>query len=79
MAAETSHTLIERIPIFELPSLAIMVAVTALSGAALVGLLRQIGDASYSTYLTHYFVVEGMRKVINSRWGLVDIKSHRPA
>jgi peptidoglycan/LPS O-acetylase OafA/YrhL len=32
--------------------------------AALTGLLAEIGDASYATYLSHLYVIEGLRKIV---------------
>lgn len=34
--------------------------------------LLAIGDASYSTYLSHIFIVEGFKKIIHPRFNLID-------
>ena len=36
-------------------------------------LFANIGDASYATYLSHFYVVEGMRKIIFLKFNLINI------
>ncbi|QCX10590.1 hypothetical protein APS58_1727 [Paracidovorax citrulli] len=38
----------------------------------LSGVLVSIGDASYATYLSHYYVVEGVRKIAHQKMDLID-------
>lgn len=63
---------------FGIPAALMLVALVSLeapcfaSNPAWVRVLARIGDASYATYLSHTFVVEGIRKVLHQKLDLLD-------
>lgn len=77
-AAEVCHWNVARVYMYGLPSVVLVLSMTALEGAslmknsALAGVSAAIGDASYATYLSHYYVVEGVRKIAFQRFKLID-------
>jgi peptidoglycan/LPS O-acetylase OafA/YrhL len=71
---------INRIYSFGVPSLVLVLAVTLSEKAfnmkfRLIALLSKMGDASYATYLSHFYIVEGIRKIVSMKWHLLNISS----
>jgi exopolysaccharide production protein ExoZ len=66
---ETTGTNAERIFIYGIPSVTLLLSVTALENTNFIrsnkitNTLVTIGNASYATYLSHFYVVEGFRKI----------------
>jgi peptidoglycan/LPS O-acetylase OafA/YrhL len=82
MAAAEAHGLgFDRLIIHGVPSLLLVSAATALEHAGFIAasrvtdLLSTLGDGSYATYLSHLYVVEGMRKVVFPQVELIDLHS----
>jgi exopolysaccharide production protein ExoZ len=67
--AETLHFGTARIITYGIPSIALVLSITALEDTSIlmnnpiVSVIAVIGDGSYATYLSHYYVVEGIRKI----------------
>lgn len=63
---------------FGLPAVLMLIALLSLeapcfaSNPGWVRVLARIGDASYATYLSHTFIVEGIRKVLHQKLQLLD-------
>jgi peptidoglycan/LPS O-acetylase OafA/YrhL len=63
---------------YGLPSMVLVVAITALEptrfmqGHPIARVLAKLGDASYATYLSHFYVVEGIRKIAFLKLGLIN-------
>lgn len=68
--AEVHSFEVERVYLFGIPSVALVLSVTALENvtfikhSTLANAFANIGHSSYATYLSHFFVVEGMRKIV---------------
>jgi len=63
--SEINGFLLDRFILFGLPSVLLLLSTTALEGKFnhwLTNIFVIIGDASYATYLSHYYIVEGIRK-----------------
>lgn len=75
---EMADTSLARLFIYGLPSMVLVVAVTALEPSRfmqdhpLARGLAKVGDASYATYLSHFYVVEGIRKIAFLKLGLIN-------
>jgi exopolysaccharide production protein ExoZ len=71
--AEARELQVDRAVLFGIPSSALVLSATAMDDANFFGpssvadVLASIGDASYATYLSHFYVVEGMRKLVFPR------------
>lgn len=76
--AEAGGLAVDRALLYGVPSLVLVLAVTALEKSRVMhegrvaAWLGSVGDASYATYLSHFFVVEGMRKIVHERLGWLD-------
>lgn len=70
---------IDRIYVYGLPSVVLILSLTLLENSIfskdniVTSLLVNIGNASYATYLSHFYVVEGMRKIVFLKLNLIDI------
>jgi exopolysaccharide production protein ExoZ len=64
--------------VFGVPSVLLVLALTSLEGALFsrnsrgIRVLASIGDASYATYLSHFYVVEVFRKIAAQKFHLLD-------
>jgi peptidoglycan/LPS O-acetylase OafA/YrhL len=70
-----------RFILFGLPSFALVICSVKLesifqnSQAFTTRFLVSMGDASYATYLTHWYVIVGLRKIASEKLGLFDFYS----
>ena len=70
-----------RFILFGLPSFALVICSVKLesifenSQAHITKFLVSMGDASYATYLTHWYVIVGLRKIASEKLGLFDFYS----
>ncbi len=58
-----------------IPSFLLIISAVQLEnsiGGRVAGFLKSVGDASYATYLSHAFVVDGTIRIISNRYGLID-------
>ncbi len=75
---ESRGATIDRVFIFGLPSCVLVLASVGCErwipgpGGTVSDALCRIGDASYATYLSHFYVVEGIRKIAHQKLGLID-------
>jgi len=80
MALAESHAVDEtnRLLWYGLPALLLLLAALRLESLSLRGLqplmtlLVALGNASYATYLSHFYVVEGVRKLIHPHFGVMN-------
>ncbi|SEP49528.1 Peptidoglycan/LPS O-acetylase OafA/YrhL, contains acyltransferase and SGNH-hydrolase domains [Rhodospirillales bacterium URHD0017] len=76
--AETKALPVDRALLFGLPSLALILSATAVESLRLLNWIPRgdafsaIGDASYATYLSHFYVVEGLRRLVFPRLPFLD-------
>lgn len=82
MAVIESYGIIgNRFILFGLPSFALVICSVRLesifhnSQAYITRLLVSMGDASYATYLTHWYVIVFLRKILSEKLGLFDFYS----
>lgn len=77
-ACESRGATIDRVFVFGLPSFVLVLAFVGCErwipgpGDRVCDALCRIGDASYATYLSHFYVVEGIRKIAHQKFGLID-------
>jgi exopolysaccharide production protein ExoZ len=70
VTADTNQFVVNRALIFGVPSAILVYFVTGLQSAInirsakIIGILVGIGNASYATYLTHYFVIQSIKKLV---------------
>ncbi|HEY9163052.1 MAG TPA: acyltransferase, partial [Magnetovibrio sp.] len=75
---EVVGTDIDRVVMYAIPSVALVLSVSALEKSipsksnSLINFFAAMGDASYATYLSHAFVVEGIRKIVFLQYNLID-------
>ncbi len=75
-AGEMKYAAVNRAVVFALPSALLVYCGIALESAVtrmparLLDILVGVGNASYSTYLTHYFVVQSVKKVVLQKIGV---------
>ena len=76
---EVTCSNINRLYVYGLPSLALVLSLIFLENIIFcknnfaIFFLASIGNASYATYLSHFYVVEGMKKIIFPKFTLIDI------
>ena len=76
---EVTGTNIDRLYVYGLPSVILVLSLTLLENSIFsknniaTSILVNIGNASYATYLSHFYVVEGMRKIVSIKLNLLDI------
>ena len=76
--AEAKELDADRMFLYGIPSLALVSVATALEdlkiarAGAVADVLASMGDGSYATYLTHFYVVEGMRRLVFPRLDFID-------
>ena len=76
---EVTGTNIDRLYVYGLPSVILVLSLTLLENSIfsknniVTSILVSIGNASYATYLSHFYVVEGMRKIVSLKLNLLDI------
>lgn len=76
---EVTGTNIDRLYVYGLPSVILVLSLTLLENSIFsknniaTSILVSIGNASYATYLSHFYVVEGMRKIVSLKLNLLDI------
>jgi len=76
--AEMSRFSDLKIVIYGIPSVALVYSLLHLENVLtdgnqkIVSTLTTIGDASYATYLSQFFVVEGVRRILHLKWNFID-------
>jgi len=76
--SETNGYDIARFIAYGIPSVTLLLSVVALEKTnfiknnSLANLLAFIGDASYATYLSHFYVVEGIRKIGFQKFNIIN-------
>jgi peptidoglycan/LPS O-acetylase OafA/YrhL len=76
---EVTDINIDRLYVYGLPSVILVLSLTLLEKSMFsknniaTSILVSIGNASYATYLSHLYVVEGMRKIVSLKLNLLDI------
>lgn len=75
---ETNGFYLARFITYGFPSVTLLLSVIALDKTdfiknnSLANLLAVIGDASYATYLSHFYIVEGIRKIGFQKFNIID-------
>lgn len=74
---ETSEFEANRVLIYGIPSVTLVLSLTHLeylfsNNNLITKILTTIGDGSYATYLSHFYVVEGIRKIFFRQLNLID-------
>jgi len=76
--AESSKLSINRIIIYGIPSILLIYSMLNLenlftnANRKIVSFLTNIGDESYATYLSHFYVVEGVRRILYLKFNLLN-------
>jgi peptidoglycan/LPS O-acetylase OafA/YrhL len=76
--AETYEMVFDRVYLYGIPSVLLVLALTYLENTVfrednrLIGLITTLGDGSYATYLSHVFVVEGTKKIAFEKLGIIN-------
>jgi peptidoglycan/LPS O-acetylase OafA/YrhL len=76
--AEAFHLEINRFWLYGIPSLLLVLSIIQLEPlfrsqtSKLVAIMVALGNASYALYLSHYYVIEGVKKIIYPRLNIVN-------
>lgn len=75
---ETLALDVSRVYVYGIPSIALVLSITALEdanfvkGSSIANILAIIGDASYATYLSHVYVIEAIRRIAFQKLNLIN-------